>query len=206
MPKLKFKNFMLDDENTPVHIPMSSTYVTKPKSVTAHGLQNLKNILSSLTVNEPTPTATPRPIVETIEIKKPRKYTRRVKKGTPHVNKFTDIKGKAIAQVVATLDALNCSYKIVSSDNHVFTRGVVFGDSKTKKRKTDRPHGLVAAYFKPYVVGLQIGESATIPHTPEIAAAEIQGSVTGWMSSNWGNGSYTTMIDKERNVQVLRIK
>ncbi len=127
------------------------------------------------------------------EPKPKRKYTKRAKSTANPIKKFKDIKGRALAQVIATLDALNCSYKIISADNQTFTRGVVFGGKEGRKRRADRPYG-------------KVGETATIPAHKEISADDIQGSATAWMAGTWGKGSYASMINKSREVEVLRIK
>lgn len=208
MPKLKFNDYLVDDETSALksNTPVSNTYGVRPPMVTGHGLSNLKDLLNSMTDEERDQMRETAQAVST-EAKPKRAYTKRVThRNTPRVKKFTGIKGKAIAQVVATLDALNCSYKIVSPENHVFTRGVVFSGSEEKKRKHARPYGTVAAYYKPYVVGLKVGETVVIPAHKEINADEIQCSATAWMSNAWGKGSYASMINKNREVEVLRIK
>ena len=200
MPKLKFKDFMLDDENTPVKVPVSNTYTAKRSIVAGHGLSALREILHSIE-STPTPTPTPAPQPK-VEAKPKRKYTKR----KPFVKKIGGIKDKALAQVIATLDAINCTYKIVTDDNQVFTRGVVFSGSETKKRKLLRPHGMVAAHYKPYIVGMKVGDTALIPPHKELPPDVIQSSATAWMAGSWGKGSYNTMIDAQNNIQVLRIR
>jgi hypothetical protein len=201
MPKLKFNDYLVDDEDSALksNTPVSNTYGVRPSMVTGHGLSSLRDIVNSMQSKETKQMEN--------EVKPKRTYKKRaMRNNSPRVRKFTDIKGKAIAQVVATLDALNCSYKIVSPENHVFTRGVVFSGDENKKRKIARPYGTVAAYYKPYVVGLKVGETAVIPKHKEISADDIQCSATAWMAGAWGKGSYATMINKSREVEVLRIK
>lgn len=208
MPKLKFNDYLVDDETSALksNTPVSNTYGVKPPMVTGHGLSSLRDILNSMTTEEREEIKKTAEAMST-EVKPTRtRMKRTTSRNAPRIRKFTDIKGKAIAQVVATLDALNCSYKIVSPENHVFTRGVVFSGSEQKKRKHDRPYGTVAAYYKPYIVGIKVGETAVIPAHKEITAEDIQCSATAWMSNTWGKGSYASMINKNREVEVLRIK
>lgn len=208
MPKLKFNDYLVDDEDNSAlksNTPTSNTYGVKPPMITGHGLSNLKDLINSMSRREREQMQQAAQAIQT-EPKPKRKYTKRAKKIVNPIKKFKDIKGRALAQVIATLDALNCSYKIISADNQTFTRGVVFGGKEGRKRRTDRPYGMVAAYYKPYIVGLKVGETATIPAHKEISADDIQGSATAWMAGTWGKGSYASMINKSREVEVLRIK
>jgi hypothetical protein len=215
MPKLKYQS-MLDDEE--VHkVPVSNTYTAKPKIMRAQGLQSLQDLIRNIEIEESKiemdrrfaeaeARSEARAKAEQAEQAKPkRKYVRNASI-KPHPKKFGGVKEKALVQALLTLQALGCSYKILTADGKLLEQGSI-DDGKTRRhRRTDREYGSLAAYYKPFIENLQVGGTAVIPFNPEFQPEDLRSSVTARMASSWGKGSYTTMFDKSKNLEIFRIK
>lgn len=208
MPKLKYQS-MLDDEeirNTPV----SNTYTAKPKVMRAHGLQNLQDLIKNIEIEESKKEmdrrfAEAEARSEQAAPKTKRKYTRRVKVSKPTISKIRGVKEKALFQALATLKALNCAFKVYV-DNTMYEEGEMPGNKITRERRTDREYGSMAKFYKPFIQDLKVGGTATVPYNPTFDPEDIRSSITAWMSSTWGKGSYTTMFDKQKNLEILRVQ
>ena len=212
MPKLKYQS-MLDDEE--VHkVPVSNTYTAKPKIMRAQGLQSLQDLIRNIEIEESKiemdrrfaeAEARSEARAKAEQAKPKRKYVRKASV-KPQLKKFGGVKEKALVQALLTLQALGCSYKILTADGKLLEQGVV-DDGKTKRhRRADREYGSLAAYYKPFIENLQVGETAIIPFNPEFQPEDLRSSVTARMASSWGKGSYTTMFDKHKNLEIFRIK
>lgn len=210
MPKLKYQS-MLDDEEVR-NVPVSNTYTAKPKIMRAQGLQSLQDLIKNIEIEESKmemdrrfAEAEARSEAKQEQPKPKRKYTRRVKVSKPTVSKIRGVKEKALLQAIATLKALNCAFRIYA-DNTLYEEGEMPGNKITRERRTDREYGSMAKYYKPFIEDLKIGGTATVPYNPIFAPEDIRSSITAWMTANWGKGSYTTMFDKQKNLEILRVQ
>jgi hypothetical protein len=207
MPKLKYQS-MLDDEEIR-NVPVSNTYTAKPKIMRAQGLQSLQDLIKNIEIEESKmemdrrfAEAEARSEAKQEQPKPKRKYVRRVKAAKPTISKIRGVKEKALFQAIATLKALNCAFRIYV-DNTMYEEGEMPG---SKTRRTDREYGSMAKYYKPFIENLKIGGTATVPYNPMFQPEDIRSSITAWMASNWGKGSYTTMFDKQKNLEILRVQ
>lgn len=210
MPKLKYQS-MLDDEE--VHkVPVSNTYTAKPKIMRAQGLQSLQDLIRNIEIEESKIEmdrrfAEAEARSEAEQAKPKRKYVRKAKVAVNKgANKFGSVKEKALVQALLTLQALGCSYKILTVDGKLLEQGIVDDGKVRRHRRSDRPFGSIAAFYKPFIENTQVGQTAVIPFNPEFQPEDLRSSITAWMAANWGKGSYTTMFDKRKNLEIFRIK
>jgi len=195
MPKLKFKDFMRNDESTPVQFPTSNMYEVKPKVGIVHGLEHLKDVFHSM---EPEAESKPK-----------RKYTKRksMKQKANQNSHFNNVTAKAIAQAMHILRATKCAFKIVTVDGTVFAEGLTESINLSRRMNPNRPYGLIASHFKPIVKDMKVGDIAEVPWHPQIREDDLQSAMTAWMGSTWGKGSYATQKnDNKKVIEVLRYK
>ena len=184
----------LDDEDFPIDIPMSDTYKAKPKGV--HGLENLRAVI--LDYEESQKAVKPKAKQKKIKVKRA---------ANTNGNKFNSVQEKAVEQAVNLLNAAKAAYRIVTADNKIYESENYIASTNKRALSKDRPYGAIAAHFKPYVENLQVGESACIPFNEQIHRSNLQSAVSAWMCGHWGKGSYTTLVNKDRqHLEVLRIK
>ena len=194
MPKLKFQDFMRNDESTPVQFPTSNMYEVKPKVGIVHGLEHLKDVFHSM---EPEAESKPK-----------RKYTKRksIKQKANQNSHFNNVTAKAIAQAMHILRATKCAFKIVTVDGTVFQEGDVHA-FRGHGGKIGHPRGFIAAHFKPYLEPMKVGGVVEVPWHPEIREDDLQSAMTAWMTGKWGKGSYATQKNNNKKViEVLRYK
>lgn len=135
-----------------------------------------------------------------------RKYTKRKQPKINQQSQFENVTLKAIAQAMHILQATKCAYKIVTVDGTVFAEGDVHA-FQGHRMSTQRPHGLIAAHFKPYLEPMKVGGVCEVPWHPQIREDDLQSAMSAWMSSKWGKGSYTTQKNNTKKViEVLRYK
>lgn len=184
----------LDDEDFPIDIPTSDVYPINKRAM--HGLENLREMLNRY---EESKQAT-KPKAKQKEIKVKRA-------ANTNGNKFSSVQEKAVEQAVNLLNAAKAAYRIVTADNKVYESENYIVSTYKRTLSKDRPYGSIAAHFKPYVENLQVGESACIPFNENIHRSVLQSAVSAWMCGHWGKGSYTTLVNKDRqHLEVLRIK
>jgi hypothetical protein len=216
MPKLKFQDFMVDDDPDLPSTPMSDMYQAKPKVISAQGLQSLQGLLDDMEERriQRDLEDVKRSAADLVEPRVKRKYVRkapikpqiRKPKTFTHAGKIRGVKDKALMQALATLQALNCAYKVLTEEGKVMTHGEVPTNKTGRTRRTDREYGAIAAYYKPFIENLQVGQTVVIPFNPDIEPEDLRSSVTARMASSWGKGSYTTMFDKRKNLEIFRIR
>lgn len=223
MPKLKFQNMMVDDEPVELGTPISDMYHAKPKAISAQGLQSLQGLLDDMeeqrikrereleeakrVIETYNPIASPEQRVKRKYVRKaPLKGQTKKPRAFAHFGKIRGVKDKALLQALTTLQALNCAYKVLTEEGKVMTHGAVPDGKTGRTRRTDREYGSLAAYYKPFIENLQVGGTVVIPFNPAFQPEDLRSSVTARMASSWGKGSYTTMFDERKNLEILRIK
>ena len=120
---------------------------------------------------------------------------------------YGSVQEKAVEQAVNFLNAAKAAYRIVTADGKIYESENFLISTGKRMLNKERPYGSIAAHFKPYVEPLQVGESACIPFVEHIHRSDLQSAVSAWMCGHWGKGSYTTLVNKERqHLEVLRVK
>ena len=111
---------------------------------------------------------------------------------------------KAISKAHELLKASGAKFKIISPD------GTEFGDLEVaaeKKKHFKYEFGALRKVYVPYIEALKTGEVAQIKVPTDFELEDVRGAACAWMATNWGNGTYTTTIDRDFDiVEVLRVK
>ena len=115
---------------------------------------------------------------------------------------------KAVHEAVNKLRVTNCAFKIMLPDGEIVEHGMDrLEPKKAITRNRTYKHGELKERYYPYISHLQVGEVAEIPYDEHIPAAALQSSVTACLSLMWGNGSYTSSTNKEKQVlEILRLR
>lgn len=108
---------------------------------------------------------------------------------------------KALGNMLKGLKVLGCSFIVIDSEG---TRHE-YGDAIGKKHKSKNPHGELRKYYMPLIQDMNPGDAVEIP-AGEYSIDQIQSGVTSTLSKIWGNGSYITSRDSNKNtIEVLRV-
>lgn len=116
---------------------------------------------------------------------------------------------KAINEAVNKLRVTNCAFKIMLPDGEITTHDIDRLEPKpnAKRRQKRYAHGELKNHYWPHLANLQVGEVAEIPYDDRLTADALQSSATAYLSVTWGNGSYTTSTNKDKQViEVLRLR
>lgn len=109
---------------------------------------------------------------------------------------MNNLEKAALAKVISMLNACKLQYAIVDSD------GTKHGDLEVVIRKKRAPlkypMGTLSGHFKPYIENLLPDQAAEIP-AKNFNLEDLRGSIAAWASTNWGNGTCTTLVDKQTN-------
>jgi hypothetical protein len=113
---------------------------------------------------------------------------------------------KTIEKALKDLRSAGCAYQVMGMNNEMFLhKAEVFNPAKEKKRNRKFSSGELKKHYMPYIENLQEGDVAIIPATENYSVVDIQHSITATMCHLWGNGSYTTCLNRKNNtVEVLR--
>lgn len=92
-------------------------------------------------------------------------------------------------------------FKVIIDDEEHGTLEVV-----KKKRNEERqrrlplyPRGDLLAHYKPYLDSLKPDEIALIPFGP-FDVETLRGSACAWCSHQWGNSTYSSTVNKQKQV------
>ena len=115
---------------------------------------------------------------------------------------------KAVHEALNKLRVTNCAFKIMLPDGEIVEHEMNrLEPKKALTRNRTYKHGELKERYYPYISHLQVGEVAEIPYDEHIPAAALQSSVTACLSLMWGNGSYTSSTNKEKQVvEILRLR
>jgi hypothetical protein len=120
------------------------------------------------------------------------------------------VKIKAMNAALNTLHAIGCVYKVITplGDELIHDPSNLLNKRKHHVNRDELPyaHGDLKRHYAPYVDNMQVGDVSSIPYSDTLPAVAIQSSMSAYLSKQWGNGSYTTVTNKEKGVlEVLRI-
>ena len=105
--------------------------------------------------------------------------------------------------VSAVLEKMECQYIITTKDGMKYSNTI--DKTPPEKPKREFPHGDTRAYVKTFALGMNIGDTVSIP-ADKYGIHNIQNSVTSWFVSTYGKNSCTTFQNKATNsVDVMRI-
>jgi hypothetical protein len=109
------------------------------------------------------------------------------------------VKALAIDKALRLLNASGCKYFVIDEE------GKTYGELPTaKKLKNPRKYkpGLMANYFKPFLIDVKIGDVVVIPFN-DFDPRTLSGAITAYLSGNWGKQSYKSCTTKS-SVEILR--
>lgn len=114
-----------------------------------------------------------------------------------------DIQLKELQRAIKFIDALGCTYKIITPDGAEFGTLEVKPAQDRKRAPLRYPFGEISKFYKP-----QLNLQAEIGDVQEIAIGkysvdDIRNGVCALLSKEWGKDTYTTSIG-EGTVEVLR--
>jgi len=115
---------------------------------------------------------------------------------------------KAVHEALNKLRVTNCAFKIMLPDGEIVEHEMNrLEPKKANIRNRTYKHGELKERYYPYIANLQVGEVAEIPYDDAIPFAALQSSATAFLSLLWGNGSYTSSTNKEKQVlEILRLR
>lgn len=106
---------------------------------------------------------------------------------------------KALSNMLKGLQTLGCNFIVVDSDGEKHEHGDV------AERVFKFRYGELINYYTPFVKDLNPGDSVEIP-ADKYPLDKIQSGVGSILSKAWGNGSYITAQNPDKNVlEVLRV-
>lgn len=113
----------------------------------------------------------------------------------------------AIEKAIALLDASGSEYKIVAPDGKSY--GALKVALKKKKKQAHFGYGVFAHLYRPLVDNIKVGEIAEIPYAllesdDAKMKAGFRSSVSAYLSTKWGAGSYTS-TNNNGVLQILRV-
>jgi hypothetical protein len=107
--------------------------------------------------------------------------------------------------VSAVLEKMECQYIITTKDGMKYSNTIDKTPDPEIKPARQFPHGDTRAYVKSFALGMNIGDTVSIP-ADKYGIHNIQNSVTSWFVSTYGKNSCTTFQNKTTNaVDVMRI-
>jgi hypothetical protein len=105
-----------------------------------------------------------------------------------------EIEARALTRAISLLTALGARYGIVLPSGEVIGERLAETPQARTRKKPQHPTGTLTNHFRPYVEGLQPGQSAEIPLGG--FGQGLQNALTGWAAKKWGSGNYITSVDK----------
>jgi hypothetical protein len=115
-----------------------------------------------------------------------------------------DIQLKELQRAIKFIDALGCTYKIITPEGDEFGTLEVKMPKDRKRAPLRYPYGEISKFYKP-----QLNLAAEIGDVQEIAigkfsSEDIRSGVCSVLSKEWGKDSYTTSTT-DCSVEILRI-
>ena len=141
--------------------------------------------------------------IEETQPKQKRKYNMK-KKQTPMIIITT------INETLNKLKVTGCAFKVLLPNGEMVIHDPHEVLNKRKHNADpNRPYGYgdLCKRYKPVIEHMAVGEVQSVPFDDLHPADSLQSSMTAWMSTNWGKGSYTTVTNKDaQTIEVLRLK
>lgn len=114
-----------------------------------------------------------------------------------------DLQRKELAHVLKFIEALGCTYKVITDDGQEFGTLTVATPKSRTRRPSKFAYGEVAAWYKQHVNLFAVpGVVQEIP-LGKFGAEDIRGGMCAWLTSKWGKGTYVTAVTKT-HVEVMR--
>lgn len=115
-----------------------------------------------------------------------------------------DIKDIAIERAIKQLYNLGCVFKVVKADGTV----VIDTLPKAPEKKKRVWHGVEkACHYRAQLEKIQPGEAVTVAVPEGLSIKNVQASVTSFMASHYGNGSYVSERSPDgKAVTILRVE
>lgn len=112
-----------------------------------------------------------------------------------------------LGRMMHALSAMNCKFLVITPEGEKY--GNMREDDKPakgKRRPLKHPFGVKAAYVRPYLETLDVGQVVEIPvEGSDFTATEIVNACSSLACKLWGNGQATTAFNpKTKMVEVLR--
>lgn len=105
----------------------------------------------------------------------------------------------AIEKALRLLEASGASFH-VKLDDKEWGSAI---EAKRAKKVFKHPFGAVTAQIKPYIKNVEVGQAVTVPFG-NIDGDSICATITAYLSTHWGKGSYISQRTKD-GVEVLRL-
>lgn len=103
---------------------------------------------------------------------------------------------RALEQALNTLKGLDARFWIQLPTGEEYGERPQ-GEGERKRRASKWPKGSMAGYYQPLITGLTPGGKVEIDCRE--FGHQLQNSITGWASKEWGLGSYLTQYNRETN-------
>lgn len=114
-----------------------------------------------------------------------------------------------IKECVNKLKAAGCSMKVLMPDGEVLLHDPDNQlDSRKRHRDPNTPYayGDLKRHYGPHLENLKVGDVAIVPYTDALPYDKLQASMTAYMSTAWGKGTYATVTNKDTKcIEVLRL-
>lgn len=114
-----------------------------------------------------------------------------------------------IKECVNKLKAAGCSMKVLMPDGEVLIHdphNALDGRKRHRDPNTTYAYGDLKKHYGPHLENLKVGDVATVPYTDELPYDKLQASMTAYMSTTWGKGTYATVTNKDTKcIEVLRL-
>jgi hypothetical protein len=112
-----------------------------------------------------------------------------------------DIQRKELHRVLAFVESLRCTYKIITDD------GEEFGTLVVAPVKTKRPltyaYGEISNWYRPYIdLNAGVGVVQEIPFG-KFPPETIRSGLCSWLTKEWGKDTYITAIT-DTHVELMR--
>jgi len=112
---------------------------------------------------------------------------------------------REVARFVSIAKANHIAFEIVMEDGRTFggiDRSEVV---KPKRRPRQYPYGTFKSIFVEKLVDMNVGEVRVID-AGEYELETLRSGLTAYASSVWGNGTYTTAVNRNENTfEILRL-
>jgi len=113
---------------------------------------------------------------------------------------------KVLTVAMRNLRQVGCAFKIVDADGNFYEHDIDRVMSKSRSSHKFE-YGAVRATYLDYIRNLEAGQVANIPFDSEVPPTATQSGACAWMSENWGAGTYTTHVNRGKQViEILRLE
>lgn len=116
-----------------------------------------------------------------------------------------EIQVKTLHNAIRLLSVLPVKYKVITEDGEEFGVLEVVKQPKRVPRNPHKKWGDLSEYAKSFIESMEVGEVVFLP-CADFEPESLRSSASSWMSKTWGNGTYTTLLSKDRStIEVLRL-